>query len=118
MYNRGFWEGYYRGKTTDMWSGTYGSKATTKKVYTGFCQNYFNKNKIAQFMLDAHDLNLINEIIITGPTTGVIKTKLTSMYVNDKESKIAKKGSIITFPINKKIRENDRLYFIIENKQK
>lgn len=110
VYNRGFWNGYYHGKTTDMWANTYGSKATKEKKFIGRCQNYFKKNKIAQFILDADGIKKDDEIIIIGPTTGVIKTKIKKLFVNDIESIHANKKDIITIQIDDLVRENDSLY--------
>jgi U32 family peptidase len=110
VYNRGFWNGYYHGKTIDTWSNTFGTKATKEKKYVGKCQNYFKKNKIAQFILEAGKIKKNDEIIITGTTTGVIKSKIKKLFVNDVESDSANKGDVITIPISELVRENDLLY--------
>jgi len=51
-----------------------------------------------------------------GPTTGVIKQKLTEMQ--DKKGLItsAKKGMIITLKTSTKVRKNDLLYKIVKRK--
>lgn len=35
VFNRGFWSGYYLGQQIGEWNDSYGSKATTKKIYLG-----------------------------------------------------------------------------------
>ena len=32
VFNRGFWDGYYQGRTLGEWNSNYGSNATEKKV--------------------------------------------------------------------------------------
>lgn len=104
VYNRGFWEGYYLRKKTDEWSSSYGSKATYKKKYIGKITNYFSKIKIAELLLEAGKIKKNAELLIIGNATGVIKHKLKN-FINHE-------NNIITFPIDKKIKKNDKLYLI------
>src|SRR3989344_3087256 len=114
VYNRGFWQaGYYLCKQLGEWSGAYGSKATTEKLIVGHVQNYFPKAKIVQIQLDANYLNLNDTILITGPTTGIIETKVTSILSNNQSLQSAPQHSSITLPINKTVRKNDKVYKII-----
>src|SRR5690606_12066404 len=46
VFNRGFWDGYYLGRRLGEWSGKYGSRATTRKVYVGKGMNYFSRLKV------------------------------------------------------------------------
>ena len=114
VYNRGFWQaGYYLGKQLGEWSGAYGSQATTEKVIVGHVQNYFPKAHIAQLQLDANYLNLNDTILITGPTTGIIETKVTSILSNNQSLQSAPQHSSITLPINKTVRKNDKVYKVL-----
>ncbi len=114
VYNRGFWQaGYYLGKQLGEWSGAYGSQATTEKVIVGYVQNYFPKAHIAQLQLDANSLNLNDTILITGPTTGIIETKVTSLVCDNRSIQSAPKNSSITIPLTQKVRKNDKVYKII-----
>ncbi|KPK32993.1 MAG: collagenase [Chlamydiae bacterium SM23_39] len=104
VYNRGFWEGYYLRKKTDAWSSCYGSKASYKKKYIGKITNYFSKIKIVELLLEAGRLKKNDDILIIGNSTGVVKHKLKNFITHT--------DNIITFPINKKIKKNDKLYLI------
>ncbi len=113
VFNRGFWHGgYYLGKKLGEWSGVYGSKAKKERVYLGKALNYYQKSKIGEFYLETGELKLNDNIMITGPTTGIVKTKVKSMYANDKNAEKAEKGDNITIPVPEKIRKNDKLYLI------
>ncbi len=117
VFNRGFWHGgYYLGKKLGEWSGVYGSKATKKKIFLGIAKNYFNKNKVAEFLLQTGSLKEGDYILITGPTTGVVMAKAESILKNNNSVNTAKKGDFITMPIKEKVRKNDKL-FLIKDKE-
>ena len=119
VYNRGFWHGgYYLGKKLGEWSGAYGSQATTEKVYVGKGAHYFDKKKIAHFLIEADELKIGDSVIITGPTTGYVEFKVTEMKVEDKKVEKAVKGNNVTFPLNEKIRENDKLFVVRKRNEK
>ncbi|NGX44427.1 MAG: putative protease YdcP [Candidatus Anoxychlamydiales bacterium] len=112
VYNRGFWYGgYYLGEETDIWSGSHGSQATEKKTYIGKVTNFFSNLKVGEFQLHSHGVKVGDEIIIIGPTTGVIKTKIESLHTDKKVEK-AYKGEKVAIKLDKKIRKNDKLYLI------
>lgn len=114
VYNRGFWHGgYYLGKQLGEWSGSYGSKATTEKIYLGKVRNYYQKTKIGEFVIEAGTMNVGDEIYIMGPTTGVVQATVKELMLNEKTVPLATKGAVVTIPIGEKIRENDQLYKIV-----
>ncbi len=113
VYNRGFWGGYFLGQELGEWTDSSGSKATQKKVFLGKGMHYFNKAKIAQFKIEAQQLKKGDQILITGPTTGVIETTVNAMRVEDKEVDVAVRGSEVTFTLDSVIRASDKLYKIV-----
>ncbi len=118
VFNRGFWHGgYYLGKQLGEWSATYGSKATTEKVYLGKVRNYYQKTKVGEFYLESGTLKVGEEIYVMGPTTGVVQTKVTSLLWNDKKVSAVMKGAVVTIPVEERIRENDQLYKIVPAKR-
>ncbi len=114
VFNRGFWNGYYLGQKLGEWSNEYGSKATTRKQYIGKGQNYFSKIKVAEFLLQAGSLSVGDEILITGPTTGVIKIRVKEIRVDLIAVQTAKKGETISIPIEYIVRRSDKLYKVIK----
>ncbi|MFH1592338.1 MAG: peptidase U32 family protein [Candidatus Woesearchaeota archaeon] len=119
VYNRGFWHGgYYLGKKLGEWSGVYGSRATKEKVFVGVVDNYFSKNKVCEFKIQTGEVKVGDEIIITGATTGVVKDKVGSMRVDDKDVGIAKKGDFVTIPIKERLREKDKLFILVDRVEK
>ncbi len=113
VFNRGFWDGYYLGRKLGEWSKDYGSKATKTKKYLGKGSNYFSKLKVAEFQLQAGSLKVGDEILITGPTTGVIQTIVKEIRVDLKSTEEAHKGQTISVPIDEKVRRADKLYKLV-----
>ncbi len=114
VFNRGFWDGYYLGRKLGEWSGKYGSSATKRKVYIGKGINYFSKLEVAEFLIESHSLDLGDDIIITGPTTGVVESKVTEIRVDLKNVASCVKGENCSIPLPSKIRRADKLYKVVD----
>lgn len=114
VFNRGFWDGYYLGQKLGEWSANYGSAATKRKIYIGKGMNYFSNLKVAEFKLESGSLQVGDEIYITGPTTGLIKTTVAEIQLDRKPVDLAPKGSYISIPLDAKIRKSDKLYKIVD----
>lgn len=113
VFNRGFWDGYYLGQKLGEWNKQYGSKAIKRKRYIGKGMNYFSKLGVAEFLLEAGNLSVGDEILITGPTTGVIEIIVTEIRVDLKNVNHARKGDTISTPVANKVRRADKLYKLI-----
>ena len=116
VYNRGFWSGYYLGQKLGEWSKGSGSHATQKKVYIGKGEHYYVKAKIAEFKLEAYDMQLGDTLLVTGTTTGAQEFELEDMLVNDEKLEKASKGDSVTIKLPFRVRASDKLYKIVENK--
>lgn len=115
VYNRGFWDGYYLGQKLGEWSDHPGSNATQRKVYLGKGNHYYPKAKIAEFKIEAYDLNKGDTILIQGPTTGSQEMVISDFMVDDEYSEKAVKGDVITFLTDFRIRLSDKLYKVVKN---
>jgi putative protease len=106
VYNRGFDTGFYfqKPKNTSEYN-----QATRRKVDIGRVINYYPKVKAAEVQL-WDDLELDDEIIIQGNTTGSISQKAQSLQVNHKEVKCGKKGSNVGLKVLEKVRPGDVVY--------
>ena len=114
VFNRGFCNGYYLGQRLGEWSHRYGSSATTRKVRIGKGTNYFSRLGVAEFQLESFDLKVGDEILVTGPTTGVIEAVVSEIRLDDKSVEMAKKGDRISIPLPQKVRASDSLYKIVK----
>lgn len=113
VYNRGFWDGYYLGKKMGEWNDSYGSKATTVKVYIGRGVKYFDKASVGEFRLESSQLAIGDQIMITGPTTGYVETTVTALRIDGQPAEKAVKGEVFTLPLEERIRPSDKLYKIL-----
>ncbi len=114
VFNRGFWDGYYLGQRLGEWSHSYGSKATKRKIYIGKGTNYFSKIGVAEFKIETQPLKTGDEVIITGPTTGVIQMTVEEIRVDLEVVDKAPKGVRCSIPVAEKIRRADKLYKIVD----
>lgn len=116
VYNRGFWAGYYLGQELGEWSSISGSAATQKKIYIGKGRHFYPKSNVAEFLVEAYDLNVGDRVLIQGPTTGSQEMVLDAMLVDTKpNASKASKSDVITFKTEFKVRPSDKLYKIVEN---
>lgn len=114
VFNRGFWDGYYLGQHLGEWSKNYGSLATKRKLYIGKCTNYFKKIGIAEFKLETNNLKIGDEIVITGPTTGVVQSDVKEIRFDLKPVDEGLKGQRISVPIDTVLRRADKLYKMVD----
>ena len=117
VFNRGFWDGYYLGQRLGEWSKNYGSLATKRKLYVGKCTNYFANIGVAEFKLETSNLKVGDEIVVSGPTTGVIETVVEEIRVELLPVEEGKKGERISVKIDEKLRRADKLYKLIDAKE-
>jgi len=117
VFNRGFWDGYYLGRKLGEWSKEYGSQATKRKIYVAKGTNYFTNIKVAEFKAEAGELEVGDNILITGPTTGVIETTVKEIRVDLKSVDKAEKGVSFSIPIDDIVRRSDKLYKVVDAKE-
>jgi putative protease len=110
VYNRGFWDGYYSGKKMGEWSGQYGSQASRKKIYVGKIMNYYAKSGIAEVKIEAHPLKNGDDILVLGPTTGVVEKTIDEIWLDEKKVEKVNKGDLCTIPVSQFLRPSDKLY--------
>ncbi len=110
VFNRGFWDGYYQGQRLGEWTMKYGSSATRVKVYAAKGIRYFSKLGVAEFLVEAGEVNVGDEIVITGPTTGAVMTTVEEIRVDLKPVPKAVKGEHFSIKTDAKIRPSDKLF--------
>ena len=115
VFNRGFWDGYYLGQRLGEWSSKYGSAATKKKVYVAKGIKYFSGIGVAEFEMESGSLNVGDEILITGPTTGALLQKVEEIRVDLKPTEKTVKGERFSIKVPEKVRPSDRLYKMVPN---
>lgn len=113
VFNRGFWDGYYLGQRLGEWSHQYGSRATYRKEYVGKGTNYFDRIGVAEVAVENVSLDVGDQILIIGPTTGVIETTVSELRVDERTCNTAQKGEKCSFPLREVIRRSDKVYKLV-----
>ena len=129
-FNRGQSDGLYRGLKFAEWAGSHGSKATKEKTSIGKVTNFFKKIGVVEVTIKAkEEINLGEEYLITGETTGAVRGVIEDWKVYDvgaglvpdqreKEIKTdtANQGQIITFKADGEVRRNDDMFVVRKRK--
>lgn len=110
VFNRGFWDGYYLGRKLGEWSTNYGSSSTHKKVYVGKVTNYFKKLSVAEVLIEASPLSLNEELVITGPTTGIVEMITEELRVDLQPTDTVIQGDKCSFTVPNLVRRGDKVY--------
>lgn len=113
VYNRDFWDGYYLGRKMGEWTEKYGSQATKTKLFVGTITNFFAKINVAEIRMETHDLNVGDEIMIIGPTTGVYEDTIKEIRVDLKPVEKTEKGELCSIPVHDIVRRGDKVYKLV-----
>lgn len=114
VFNRGFWDGYYLGQKLGEWNDSYGSKATKKKIYIGKNTNYYSKIGVAEFLVENKTLKPGDEVLIIGPSTGVVEVIIDELRTGEGPQDVVKKGDVCAFKVKEFIRKSDKLYKLVD----
>ena len=114
VFNRGFWDGYYLGQRLGEWSEVYGSKATKRKICIGKVTNYYNRLHVAEFKLESYDLQVGDEVLIVGATTGVVEITVPELRLEMQPVERVEKGSLFSMYSETLLRRGDKLYKLVD----
>lgn len=111
VFNRGFWGGYYAGKTIVEHSTNYGSSATRRKVYVGKVTNFFKRLGVAEVLIEAAQLSVGEPILWMGETTGCIEQTVGEIRLDLQPVESVKQGDVCSIKVEgAEIRRGDKLY--------
>ena len=114
VYNRGFSSGFYFNvPASSEYTNIYGSKAEIRKEFAGKIINYYKKANAAYVNLMAGTIKKGDKVLIIGPTTGVVETKVNNIILDDDlPADEVNKGNKFTFPCSELVRANDTVYVL------
>lgn len=111
VFNRGFWDGYYLGRTLGEWSDRYGSQATENRVYLGKVTNYFSRIGVAEVRLQTDQLLKVGDKYqVTGETTGVYSDVVTEMHTKDGVVSESRQGDLFSVKTTVPLHRGDKVY--------
>ncbi len=114
VFNRGFWDGYYLGQRLGEWSHRYGSRATRRKILVGQITNYYKRINVAELLAEANTVRVNDQIMIIGPTSGVIEDTVREIRVDDRQVEESPRGIKCSIPIDQTVRRSDKLYKVVD----
>jgi len=114
VYNRGFWDGYYMGRTLGEWTEDYGNQASERKVYIGKVTNFFGNISVAEIKIESHELRIGEEIKIIGATTGVYEDIVNEIRLELNAVEEVHKGDLCSIKTKSLIRRGDKLYKVVK----
>ena len=111
VFNRGFWDGYYLGRTLGEWSERYGSQATENKVYLGPVKNWFGRIGVAEVQLQtAETLKVGDEVMVTGETTGVYRATVEELRTDRDPVPEVHQGDCFSIKAGETLHRGDKVY--------
>lgn len=110
IFNRGFWDGYYAGRKLGEWSGKYGSSATRTKFYCAKALRYYPKLGVGEFLMESGRLEPGDEVLVIGPTTGVLEFTIKELRLERDAEPFVEKGQVFSTAVPSKVRPGDKLY--------
>ncbi len=117
VYTKGFSSGFYLGTpTSDDFSNVEHSSATHKKEFLGKITHYYPKASVGTVYINTGKISVGDNIIITGKTTGIEKMKIERLEIKKKSVSLAKKGEEVGIKFPFRVRKNDDVYVVKENK--
>ncbi len=113
VFNRGFWGGYYAGKSVAEQTTRHGSSATMRKVYVGRVTNFFKKLSVAEILIEAAPLRRGEEALILGETTGVVEFEVGDVVVDESVVSCVEQGTFCSIKTSELVRRGDKLYKMV-----
>src|ERR1035437_8821464 len=114
VYNRGFSTGFYFDTpSSEDYADIYGSKATTRKEYIGRVINYYKKANAVYIQLETGTIEVSDNILIIGPTSGVVEVNVENIIKDDSSIPVGERGDKVTFPCSQLVRPHDTVYKIV-----
>ena len=111
VFNRGFWDGYYLGQRLGEWTHRYGSGYQAEGLRGQSDQAFWEPG--GPSLVEAQPVKEGDELLITGPTTGVVFVTAHDIRVEREAVPEAVKGDHFSIKTGEKIRPNDQLYKMV-----
>jgi len=110
VYHRGLAPGFYMGRPIDQWSGAPNSQAATKKLHVGEVVKFYRKAGAVEIHVCDNEFALGDELLIQGPTTGVVRVTVTSIQIEHQPMAAAHRGQCVAVQLGSPVRPGDRVY--------
>lgn len=110
VYHRGLAPGFYLGRPINQWSAAPNSQATTKKLHVGEVVKFYRKAGAVEIRVGDSGFALGDELLIQGPSTGVVRLPVTSIQIEHQPQLNAQRGQSVAVQLSSPVRPGDRVY--------
>lgn len=114
VYHRGLSPGFYMGRPLGQWTNSSGSRASKRKRHVGEVANYYRKAGAVEIWVCNEEFKPGDELMIQGPTTGLVRFKVESIQVEHQEQERASRGEHVAVPLKELVRRKDRVFLVSE----
>lgn len=111
-YHRGLSSGFYLGQPVGQWTDSRGSRATKSKRLVGEVLNYYRKAGAAEVLVRNVPFALGDELLIQGPTTGLVRVSVDSIQIEHEARPRAERGERVAVAVPEQVRPRDRVFLV------
>lgn len=112
VYHRGLSSGFFLGKPVDQWANVNGNRASGSKRAVGEVMNYYRKAGCAEIDVRDTEFSVGDELMIQGPTTGVVRFKVESIQIEHQPQETARRGERVAVAVHQPVRPRDRVFLV------
>lgn len=113
VFNRDFSDGFFLGRPIHALTDRGDSQATLRKDHVGRILNYYRKAQTAHILIQNHNFEVGDHLLITGPTTGVVQVQVCELREDEPPPDKPNYRSV-TIPLDQRVRVNDLVYRLSE----
>ena len=110
VFNRGFWDGYYLGRTMGEWTERYGSHATIVREHVGKVTNFFSKLNVAEIALTSGEVSVGDTLAFEGATTGIQEIVVEELRLDAGPVPTVRKGDLFSVATGVLVHRGDKVY--------
>ena len=111
-YHRGLSSGFFMGNPVGQWTTGRGSRATRSKTLVGEVKNYYRKVGAAEIQVRNAGFGLGDQLLIQGPTTGLVRVEVQSIQIEHEARTSAGQGEHVALRVPAAVRPRDRVFLV------
>ena len=116
VFHRGLSSGFFMGQPIGQWTGVPNNQAAVRKVRVGVVANFYPKAGAAEIRVLEAGFRPGDELLIQGPTTGVIRHRVASIQIDRQAVPTAEKGASVAVRLPSPARRGDQVYLLVEKR--
>ena len=112
VFHRGLSSGFFLGQPVGQWTRADGNRATKSKRHVGEVVNFYRKAGAAEIHVRNAAFSVGDELLIQGPTTGLVRTRVESIQIDHDARQTAARGENVAVQVGQPVRPRDRVFVV------